>query len=361
MSAETKPLVSIIIPCFNEAEFIEQVLFDIGKQSYPKDRLEVLVVDGGSQDDTQGIIKRVAGELSFVQLLHNPDRFVPQAMNLGIQTAKGSIIIRLDAHASYPTDYVENLVTALQSSQAANVGGVWQVRPRNESAKAQAIAYVLTHRFGIGNADFRTGVSEPLKVDTVPFGCFWRSTFEQHGLYDERLHRNQDIELNKRIAMGGGTILLFPHIHSVYLARDTYGSLWKNNFANGRWVILTAFFTGRLSALSIRHFVPFLFVSYLLLLLLMVGKWVGIGFWSPLELAFLIPLMAYAILLFLAVVQVVFQKGWRLGIPAKIAFLCIHVSYGLGSWRGILDLLSPAIRRQRNLVPPSLKPETTGS
>jgi GT2 family glycosyltransferase len=276
-------------------------------------------------------------------------------MNKGIREASGQIIIRMDAHAGYPPDYVPALVGALKESGADNVVGVWVTKARSEHPKAVAIARALAHPFGIGNAGFRTGVEEVTETDTVPFGCYRRSVFRRFGLYDERLHRNQDIELNKRIRRQGGKILLFPQIHCTYFARDTFRELWKNNFATGRWVILTAFFTGHLSALSLRHFVPFFFVSYLIILLIWTVKGLFAGLWHPLETLAGLPLLLYLLILSGASRQIGAGYPNKLFPFAPLSFLTLHLSYGLGSWRGILDLLKKEIRTQRHQQPPFLK------
>ena len=325
-----EPKVSLVIPCLNEERFIRGVLDDILQQDYPKSEMEVLFVDGGSTDQTRKILTEYHRQNPYIQLIENPDRYVPQAMNRGIQQASGSVIIRLDAHASYPPDYVSKLVYWLEKTGADNVGGIWITKPRSDSAKALAIASVLAHPFGVGNSMFRLGVDEPTEVDTVPFGCYPRKVFDQYGYYDERLHRNQDIELNKRIRKMGGRIILVPEVSCTYYARDTYRGLWRNNFQTGRWVLHTYRYAKQ--PLSLRHFIPFLFVSYFGLALLWAIKLAFIEMQSSLEYLFLLPLIAYLLLI-----------SWAsLGkhIPQRfISFLTLHFGYGLGSWQGLLEVV----------------------
>ncbi|MBK8492527.1 MAG: glycosyltransferase [Saprospirales bacterium] len=324
------PKVSILIPCLNEARYIESVLRDIESQTYSLRHLEVWVIDGGSTDGTRELVANFRTELIKITLLDNPDRFVPQAMNRGIRESQGAIIVRMDAHASYPPDYVEKLVAGLLKTGADNVGGVWITRPRNNSPKARAIAAVLTHPLGVGNALFRIGVDRPVEADTVPFGCYPRGVFDKYGYYDERLERNQDIELNKRIRAGGGKIFLLPEVHCTYFARDTFRDLWKNNFQNGRWVIRTAFLTGQLASLSLRHFVPLGFVLYLLgaILLSLAGWW---WVW--------VPFLIYFILTGIAGLGIAIRARCFPMLPlSRIAFGALHLSYGLGSLWGIMEL-----------------------
>ena len=197
---------------------------------------------------------------------------------------------------------------------------------------ARSIIAVLTHPFGVGNAQFRLGIDQPKEVDTVPFGCFPKAVFERYGYYDERLHRNQDIELNKRIVRQGGKILLIPSVSSKYFARSDWKSLWKNNAANGKWVILTAYYTKSLSSLSLRHFAPLVFVAYWILLFLL--PFTPFFFWWM-----ILPGLAYLLLIGYASIKIGLTGFNFLLIPnIFITFLCLHFSYGLGSLSGLAAL-----------------------
>jgi glycosyltransferase involved in cell wall biosynthesis len=190
--------ISIIIPIYNEEKYIAKCLDSIIKSDFDKDKMEVLLVDGGSSDKTIEIIKEYQKKYSFFKLLHNPKKIVPVAMNIGIKNAKGKYIIRLDAHSSYPKNYFKKLIYWHKKLNADNVGGVVVTEVKNKNRISNAIKNVLSDRLGVGSA-FRSGVGEIKEVDTVPFGCYKKEIFDKVGLYDERLVRNQDIELNKRI------------------------------------------------------------------------------------------------------------------------------------------------------------------
>ena len=131
------------------------------------------------------------------------------------------------------------------------MGTVCKTDVLNKTPKTLAIREVLGNKFGVGNSTFRTGITEEQDVDTVPFGCWRREVFEKYGLYDVRLVRNQDIELNKRIKRGGGKIYILPDTYCTYLARETWSALAKNNYGNGKWNILTVWYTKMFSSLSI--------------------------------------------------------------------------------------------------------------
>ncbi|MFT0488947.1 glycosyltransferase family 2 protein [Bacteroides thetaiotaomicron] len=258
-------MLSVIIPIYNEEKYIAKCLESILEQDYPKNDLEVILVDGMSNDKTREIVASYTEKYFFIRLIDNPNRIAPWAMNLGIKEAKGDVIMRLDAHAIYETNYFSSLVYGLAKYEADNIGAVCKTDVLSKTSKTLAIREVLSNKFGVGNSVFRTGIQGDQEVETVPFGCWKREVFEKYGYYDVRLVRNQDIELNKRIIHGGGKIVIIPDTYSTYLARETYSKLAKNNFGNGKWNILTVFYTGELRSLSVRHFVPLGFVIGLLL------------------------------------------------------------------------------------------------
>jgi len=331
--------ITIIIPCRNEEKFIEKVIKSILNQTYPKDKMEVFFVDGMSEDNTRKIIEKYSRKYDFIKLIKNPYKYVPYAMNLGIKNASGDIIIRMDAHSEYPNNYIEKLVNWLEKLKADNVGGIGITIPRSNSLKARAIALSLSHPFGVGNSLFRIvkNLNQPIEVDTVPFGCYRKEIFDEIGLYNEHLIRNQDIELNKRLKKFGGKIYLVPDVKIKYYARDNWKALWKNNFANGRWVILTAFFTKDLSSLSLRHFIPLIFVLYLFLLPIL-----------GLEKNFFIyiPLIIYLTLNLVFSIQLsIKNKNFFLFPYIFISFIILHLSYGMGSLYGILEVIFKTMRK----------------
>mgnify|MGYP002754093443 FL=1 len=220
-------MLSVICPIYNEEKYIGQCVESILAQDYPKDDLEILFVDGMSTDDTRCIVVNYSNEYPFIKLFDNPKRIVPCAMNIGIKASKGDIIIRLDAHASYPTNYFSALIGRIVELDADNVGVVCKTDVLNKTPKTLAIREVLSNKFGVGNSVFRTGVDKVMKVDTVPFGCYRRDTFERFGMYDERLIRNQDFELNYRIRKGSGRIFIVPDSNCTYYARESFKKAWK--------------------------------------------------------------------------------------------------------------------------------------
>lgn len=320
-------IVSIVIPTLNEEKYIEKCINSILEMDYPKDKIEVLFVDGRSNDKTRDLIDLYASQYKFIRIIDNPEKIVPIAMNKGIRESRGKYIMRLDAHSEYPKDYISKLIYWKEKLNADNVGAVCESDVINKNKISSSIAKVLKNKFGVGNSLFRVGVDKPMKVDTVPFGLYKRDIFERVGYYDERLERNQDIELNKRILKNGGTIYLVPDVRFKYFARDNLKSLWKNNYLNGKWNILTIIYTKDLRSLSIRHFIPLIFVLSILI---------------PISLSFFYEkLIIISIISFIAYNFLVFIISFRINDRTSSfwnlikSFYILHISYGIGSIVGI--------------------------
>src|SRR6266480_5849379 len=194
MSGSASPLVSVVVPCRNEERYIAACLDSILASDYPRDRLEVLVVDGLSDDRTREILGRYTARHPSIRRLDNPQRITPTALNVGIRAAEGDVVMRMDAHVLYPSTYVSQLVAALEETGADCVGGVIETLPADESATARAIALGLSHPLGVGNSYFRIGSRERRWADAVSFGCYRRDVFNRIGLFDEELLRDQDDE-----------------------------------------------------------------------------------------------------------------------------------------------------------------------
>lgn len=335
-------MLSVICPIYNEEKYIANFLDSLLQQDYPKDELEILLVDGMSRDKTREIIATYIEKNPFIRLIDNPDKFVPYAMNRGIEAAKGDVIMRLDAHASYQSDYFSVLVNGLKRLHADNVGTVCKTDVLNKTPKTLAIREVLGNKFGVGNSTFRTGIDHEKEVETVPFGCWPKDVFEKYGKYDVRLVRNQDIELNKRIHRGGGKIYILPETYCTYLARETWKALARNNYGNGKWNILTVYYTRVFSSLSLRHFIPLLFLLSLIVPLLLALVWWPIVFIS------IASLLAYTVLI--STVSLKLSKIKHLNFCyLLITFFVLHLSYGCGSLIALLKL--PTIKvNKRNAV-----------
>jgi len=327
-------IISVIIPCRNEEKYIADCLDSVVKTDYPKDCMEVFVIDGQSSDTTRKIVESYIKKFNFIHLMLNKNLTVPYAMNMGIKESRGNYIIRLDAHGVFPNNYFSKLVNWSKKLDADNIGATWITDVKNKTPKTNAIKTVLSSMFGVGDSIFRIGgIEQAMEVDTVPFGCYKKDVFNKIGLYDYRLTRNQDIELNKRLKRNGGRIFLLPDLFSTYYARETFWGIANNNFGTGLWNILTVYITKRVTSLSLRHFIPLLFLLSLILPLISMIWIPSLGYITLCSFAL------YALTLLIVSLKVI-DKGTSI-YYIGMAFLVLHFSYGFGSFLGIfrIDLL----------------------
>lgn len=330
-------MVSMVMPCRNEADHVEHAVLDALAQERRGFDLEVIVAVGPSDDDTHAIVQRLAMAHPEVQVVGNPAGVVPHGLNAAIRSSHGKFIVRMDAHSRYPTNYVATLVEAMDRLQADNVGGVWETLPANDTDEAWAIAQVLSSSLGVGNALFRVGTGQEREVDTVPYGCFRRELFDRIGWFDEELVRNQDDEFNGRIIRAGGKIVLLPQVRIRYFARDRIAKLWRMYREYGLFKPLVNIKLG--APATLRQFVPPLFVAALVGLPLLT-------LWH----AFFLPVWLALVGLYLVVAMLaslrIAMRGHRL--PAwgwlVMAFCSVHLAYGIGYLQGLVRF---AILRRR--------------
>lgn len=321
--------LSVICPIYNEEKHIAACLDSILRQDFPKEELEVLLVDGMSTDRTREIVQQYTAQYPFIFLLDNPKRIVPTGLNIGIRVAQGEVIIRLDAHAIYPDNYFSALVDKLFALNADNVGGLCRTLPAKDTPMCEAIAAALSSPFGMGDSHFRIGTNKEMQVDTVPFGCFRREVFDKIGYFDEELVRNQDDEFNGRIIKFGGHIYLIPSVVIDYYGRDSIGKVSKMFYQYGLFKPLVNKKLG--NPASVRQFFPFFFVLGLIIGLILS---LASTFFRILYIAVL------ALYIFLAAYYSIRQvKGLKRIFLLMGTFFVIHVSYGWGYLRGMFKLL----------------------
>jgi glycosyltransferase involved in cell wall biosynthesis len=339
--AEPRAFVSIIVPCRNERRHIAGLVESLVANDYPADRREMLIVDGMSDDGTREVLDQLAGRHEELRVVDNPDRTTPAALNRGIEAARGEIIVRADAHALYPPEYVRRLVEALEATGAGNVGGRKRFVPGGPGAVAAAIALALGHPFGSGGARYRQPTSAVIPVDTVPFGCFPRRVFDRVGLFDAELIRNQDDEFNARLLRAGEQVLLVPGVQVDFFARTSLRQLWRMHYQYGLFKPLVVRKLGGLPTL--RQLGPAGFL--LALLMAAVGAILTPAVGRPL-LAVLAG--AYLLASLLVAGSTAVRSGRASAWLMPLAFGAMHFGYACGYLAGLAPaLLRPAGRRTR--------------
>jgi glycosyltransferase involved in cell wall biosynthesis len=324
--AQAPPLISVVIPMLNEQSYIEKCLRAILANDLDPSAYEVIVVDSGSIDGCFAIAEQVGKSFSSFRLLSNTRRVIPFAMNLGIKHASGKYILRLDAHSECSHEYLRNCIEELRATGAWNVGGTWSVRPGGNTYLAQAIALLVQHPFGVGNASYRLGGAG--YVDTVPFGAFPREVFDRIGLYREDLPVHEDYELNARIRRAGGRIYLSPKIHAVYhhpaALSDALRKAWRYGYWDAiSWKLYPYCFAWR-------HALP-LFMVLAAILLGMAAIWTSMALKTLAVLG-----AAYVILALFAAAQLARAHGWRFFPALPALFAMRHAVFGIGSLAGLM-------------------------
>lgn len=333
--------VSIVIPCLNEEAYIGKSLNSLLNSELDEIEMEVLVVDGMSSDRTVGIVNRLAASDARIRLLKNERRITPAALNLGITNSENAdVIIILGAHSEVEPDFIKkNIEVLITHPQAACAGGLISNVFENETAEIVGLA--MSSPFGVGDATFRTG-GRPGFVETVAFGAYRRNVFDQIGLFDERLVRNQDDEFNFRLIKNGGKIFFDPSIKSLYYVRSSYRKLARQYFQYGYWKV----FVNRLhkTVTTWRQTIPFFFVLFLFLGVIM----------TPVNKVFFGFLLTGMLAWFLGALAASIERrcpswNWHKLI---LVFFILHFSYGLGYAKGILDFL--ILRKMPDTVSPKI-------
>jgi succinoglycan biosynthesis protein ExoA len=314
--------VSIIVPCYNERSTIRLLLEAIQRQTYPLNDLEIIIADGMSTDGTRGAIKEFssANPKLDVRVVDNPDRIIPAALNHAIRAARGEVIIRLDAHSIPYPDYVAGCLAALESTGAANVGGVWEIKPSGEGWVSRSIAVAAAHPLGAGGARYRTS-GQAGEVETVPFGAYRREWFERIGLFNESLLSNEDYEFNVRLHRAGGVIWFEPDIRSVYFARGSLTSLAKQYARYGYWK--ARMLLNHVGSLRWRQAIPSLFVLSTLLLGILAPLW------RPASLLLRVQLGLYGTVTILAgLVEAIRKRDIGLLVGFPLSLWTMHFAWG---------------------------------
>lgn len=336
------PTVSVIIPCYNEQATIHLLLDALQRQIFPLQEFEVIIADGMSTDQTRAQIAayQAANPALQVHLVDNPHRNIPSALNRAIEAARGEIILRLDGHSIPAPDYIERCVQALREGRGDNVGGVWEIHPSGKGWAAQGIALAAAHPLGVGDARYRVGGQAQL-VDTVPFGCYWRSLALEIGKYDETLLTNEDYEFNTRLRQAGKKIWMDPLIRSTYFARPTLAALARQYLRYGYWK--AQMLRRYPHTLRWRQALPPAFVASLLVLGL-ASIWLPLARWLLAA-----QILLYALILLGAGIQAARrQRQAALLFSIPLAIACMHLAWGGALLWGLV--CPPSNQGKRNIT-----------
>ena len=332
------PVVSVLLPVRNEERHLRECLSSLVGQDFPAKKMEVLAVDGRSEDATLDILEEFRRSYPGIRIIDNPKRSVTAALNIAVGLARGRYFVRCDAHARYAPDYLSSCLAVAEETGAANVGGHMRALPGQESAVARAIMLAHYSRFGLGGGRFHDPSAEGY-VETVWLGCYRRDVFDRIGCFNERLPRSEDIDLNARLLRAGMRCYLSKRIRASYFCRSGLPSLLLQKLRDGIGVIRTLRYNRR--AVRVRHCIPPIFVTSLLLFAALS--------WLPLFRGLLfLELALYAaaagfftILAWIATPRIItLRRRDRLtaALMLPVVFAAMHVAYGIGSLYSLITL-----------------------
>ena len=324
------PLVSILVPTMNEENNVGAALAAIAANHYPVARLQVVVVDGGSHDQTLSVVGSFSDQLPL-KVIVEKGCTVYRALNLGLANASGDVVLRVDARSQIPENYIRTCVAHLSRGDIKGVGGVQEQYGLNSTGEAIAIA--TAHPLGVGGAAFRVGRRSGF-VDTVYLGCYPRDVFEEIGQFDDDGRVvSEDSMFNKRLRDKGGKIFLDHTLRVKYPAKTSIAALVRQYFIYGgarahvwlKYGVLT----------SKRQLIPILF-SLGLIAMALVGLW-----HRPALLALFVGLGVYGVTVLVASLLALYMKG-RLILLGKLmlAFGAIHFAWPAGFF---LRIITPSV------------------
>jgi succinoglycan biosynthesis protein ExoA len=224
--------VSILVPVRNEAPAIAESLAAMRAQRFAG-RIELLVVDGRSDDGTRAVLERLAREDPRIRVLDNPARRIAPALNIGLAHARGRFVARMDAHTIYPPDYVATGVARMERGDVACVSGP-QI-PYGTDAGSRRVALALSSTLGIGGASFRRPLATEVEADGAFTGVWRRGTLERLGGWDPEWLVNEDGELAARLRAAGGRYVCVPGMAARYVPRRTLTALARQYWRYGQY------------------------------------------------------------------------------------------------------------------------------
>lgn len=335
---ETSCKISFIIIALNAANTIDGILEDLRMQDFDKKQIEVILVDGSSNDDTKKIMmnfQRKYSQLFYkVMVFDNPKRVLPCGWNIALRNAIGDLILRVDAHTRIPKSFITNNVISINRGHDITGGTVENIS-KEDTYWGKILLAIESSLFGGSFAKFRRKLTKPCYVSTLPFACYKRCIYDVVGEYNEKLVRTEDNDMHYRMRKAGFKFYFTPTISSVRFSRSSFNGLFNQKYLNGYWIGRTLFISP--CCISLYHLVPLGFVLFLIASIVL--------FYFKLCIPILIfTFCAYIIIniiMTLSIVKVIGIKPIFLVVP--FIFLILHIGYGVGTIMGIIGGIGGAI------------------
>jgi succinoglycan biosynthesis protein ExoA len=313
----THPFMTLVLPTLNEERYLERCVRSLLDDPFPRERLEIFIVDGGSTDRTVVIAQELIGEFPFLHVLHNPRRLQAAAFNIALREAdeRAGYVMRCDAHAEYPPGFLSRAAASLEASGAAVA--TYADAPKARSCFQAAVAFAQNTPLGVGNAWYRLGGVSRF-VEHGKHGCFRRAAVEAVGGYDEAFSHNEDSELSLRLIQAGGKVWLDAGLTVSYYPRSTPAALARQYYLYGR---------GRAQTIRKHRLMPRL--RQLAPVVLVLGE-AAICAAAPMLPELLLAFPIYAAALIATALYGAVRTGSACVLLSPVAFAVMHHAWGLG-------------------------------
>ena len=332
--------VSLCMIAYNEEKTLERLLGQVVSQTFPKEQTELVLVDSASTDGTKTILENFAGEHQTeylsVQVLENPKKSQAAGWNTAVKAAVGDVIIRLDAHAEIPEDFLEQNMKLIESGEDV-CGGARPNKTEVSTPKTEMLLLAESSMFGSSPAGYRRKSGEKKYVSSVFHGAYRREVFAKVGGFNEDLGRTEDNELHYRIRKAGYRICQGSDIISYQYCRSTLSELLKQKYGNGQWIGLTMGVCYQ--CISSMHFIPFFFVLILLCsLVLFVSSFITGHLWMALPFAVVFGTYLLTAIMMTVAAMASAPKKHPIQLCLPAVFFLLHCAYGIGTMVGLVQI-----------------------
>lgn len=322
--------ITVGVIAYNEHKYLPSLLSNILEQTYKKELMEIILVDSCSSDDTRKIMQQFEEKnkafFNRIIVLDNLAKNQPSGWNVVIDNATSDVILRLDAHAKIPADFVERNMERINFGEY--VCGGPRINIIDEStAWKNMLLDAEQSLFGSGIASYRQGTNEKKYVKSVFHGAYRKEVFDSVGLFNKNLLRTEDNEIHYRITKAGYKICYDPHIKSYYQTRNSLKGMLKQKFGNGFWIGRTLFICP--GCISLFHMVPFAFVVAIICSIV-----IGISYsWWMLYLI----AIAYSLFLIMNTLGCLLKSRNLTDLFLPVVYFLMHSVYGIGTLCGIIS------------------------
>ncbi len=326
-------LVSLCMIAYNEEDALDGLFRDMSLQDFPHDQIEIVFVDSMSTDNTRGKMQRFKDtdygfrDVTIVQCAKKNQAF---SWNAALMTAKGDVIIRVDAHARIPRNFVSRNIYNLNQGENVVGGGRPNITSDVSSWKLTLLA-AEDSLFGSSVASYRRPATQKEYMDSLFHAAYKREVIQKVGGFNEDLGRTEDNEFHYRIRQAGYKMCCCPDIISYQHSRNDLKSMIRQKYSNGLWIGLTV--SECPGCLSYFHFAPFAFVLMIV--------------FSSILAALGIPLFLYTLLAVYGMFDIVNAVGCCTMkniqpqfVLLPIIFPVLHIAYGIGTIVGLIKIPS---------------------